>query len=542
MKNRRRLTYDNPRMQAIRSPALYAFASGLWLLAGCGGLTEAGLAERGPEGAGEHSDVALWAPGTSGLPIINGQPAEASQIFGTVYLQVGSGNCTGTLIAPSVVVTAAHCVAPQPGTFIPANQILVAAGVLDVGYATNDQVYAVAGVAAHPQFTYLQSGYTNDPTGLGNMYDLAVLVLARPVQTLSPVPLFPYGSFDPQVPSGATVLISGYGMTQTNGYGSSGRLYLANTPYQRRSDTELLLGGTGVPDTCSGDSGGPTYAIVGGQPYLIGATSRGIAGTTVECGAGGIATFVPAFESWITEITGGAYTPGASPPGGGGSGPCQGECGLGQYTACTCAANDPCRWGNDGTCDSECADVVAQPFADSSDCAAPPPSDPCDGTCTSPAYNACTCGSGDPCGWRQDGVCDAACAQVSAAPFDDSVDCAEAPGDDAGPTEPTPTGPPAEGGTGPDGSDGGNGGTSPAPAPAQPGNATGSANHGSGEAGARQVAASGFTCACASAGAGAARWLAPWAALAILGGLCHRPRGRACRPTAPAEGTRRQIA
>ena len=38
------------------------------------------------------------------------------------------------------------------------------------------------------------------------------------------------------------------------------------------------------------------------------------------------------------------------------------------YTPATCAAEDPCGWTNDGTCDELCAEFTADPFDDSADC------------------------------------------------------------------------------------------------------------------------------------------------------------------------------
>ena len=51
--------------------------------------------------------------------------------------------------------------------------------------------------------------------------------------------------------------------------------------------------------------------------------------------------------------------------------------------------------------------------------------EPCDGACAEPFYNACACGIDDPCGWAGDGVCDEACIELGHVDemFDDSADC-----------------------------------------------------------------------------------------------------------------------
>jgi hypothetical protein len=104
-------------------------------------------------------------------------------------------------------------------------------------------------------------------------------------------------------------------------------------------------------------------------------------------------------------------------------GTCSGECDAHRYTACTCGGSDPCGWIGNGLCDDACNGVLPSGhFDDSADCAPPPV---CGGECDAHRYSACTCGTGDPCGWRDNGICDVdACAGVAGPDFDDSADCA----------------------------------------------------------------------------------------------------------------------
>lgn len=104
---------------------------------------------------------------------------------------------------------------------------------------------------------------------------------------------------------------------------------------------------------------------------------------------------------------------------------CDGQCGLGQYTECTCGPDDPCGWSSDGYCDETSCAVVRPSgyFADPADCEVQEGT--CNGECDTGQYTECTCGADDPCGWAGNGTCDQqACNGVSTGThFDDSADC-----------------------------------------------------------------------------------------------------------------------
>lgn len=105
---------------------------------------------------------------------------------------------------------------------------------------------------------------------------------------------------------------------------------------------------------------------------------------------------------------------------------CSGECSATRATLCTCHVSDPCNWINDGYCDTQyCQAVTSNPFDDSIDCNA---ANVCAGACQQAQYTTCSCGAADPCNWADDGTCDANCAQVLATgAFDDSADCGGPP-------------------------------------------------------------------------------------------------------------------
>jgi secreted trypsin-like serine protease len=165
--------------------------------------------------------------------------------------------CSGTLISPTVFLTAAHCdISARTGNDI-------ACVTFDPVLTDNSKLYCGTFIAS-PYYTYKQ----NDPN------DLAVIVFDKPIRGITPATVVQeVGYLDALFASGelnqSTEFISvGYGGTEfTNAPGGPTAQYLDTRMYAVGTFNALGPGylrisqnpATGDAGTCYGDSGGPQF-------------------------------------------------------------------------------------------------------------------------------------------------------------------------------------------------------------------------------------------------------------------------------------------
>jgi hypothetical protein len=191
--------------------------------------------------------------------------------------------CTGTLVAPDVVLTAAHCMVFL-GRRLPG--FALAPRIADV---TPGAIDPALRVVVHPQFVIRADG--NAP-----LHDLALVLLARPLRAVAPEALLSE-SQAATLAVGDAVDLVGYGrMSRTvdaNGTKNRGRSKLVNI---RRS--EWVIGGPSEVQNCDGDSGGPVFVARGGKRRLMGIASRSL-DQDAPCVSGTIHARVDAEVRWI---------------------------------------------------------------------------------------------------------------------------------------------------------------------------------------------------------------------------------------------------
>jgi secreted trypsin-like serine protease len=205
------------------------------------------------------------------------------------------GTCSGTLIAPDAVLTAAHCVRSATLGDLTIRNV-------QVGHPrARPERINVLRVEVHPQFDAQHAE-------LGR--DLAVLRLVRPATRAQPMPIAALS--DNVMLAGPPIRILGFGVTRSGGRGSArlqGGTLESLSPFhcfsgdvQGMAQTRFCAASPSA-GVCPGDSGAPAVLGVGGVPHVVGVVSMAVDNSSRCVESAAVITRVSAFREWIASVS-----------------------------------------------------------------------------------------------------------------------------------------------------------------------------------------------------------------------------------------------
>jgi secreted trypsin-like serine protease len=193
--------------------------------------------------------------------IFGGEPSTDRRATALVHLGTG-GYCSGTVMTPRTVLTAAHCLSP------------------DMSVTIGAQTFQVADTLRHPD--YRSAPYN----------DLALLFFEQDLP----------GPYVSKVYDAAKATECGGLLAQGWGKSETSAVDLNESDYRvvKENIKTLYTKQLNTGGICFGDSGGPLYAMVGGETQIAGVTSTTYSN---DCLIGGDHVRLSYYVPWLEENT-----------------------------------------------------------------------------------------------------------------------------------------------------------------------------------------------------------------------------------------------
>lgn len=228
---------------------------------------------------------------------MTGSEAYAPHVVGVYDAGMGA-ICTGSILSPSIVVTAAHCVESEAS-----NLRLV------FGNDFNSRAIVIRGIDA-VQVSPLWPFRQNAPTNTG---DIALIRFSgglpagyKPIRFLTDTS---------KLSDGMTVTLAGFGASEVvqvrdprsgsmmSDHQGSGKLRYTDTTIVSAAFTksEFVTDSSKGRGACHGDSGGPAFVTVDNELVVTGVTSRSVDDPGDTCAVGAAYTSIPFYAKWIVQ-------------------------------------------------------------------------------------------------------------------------------------------------------------------------------------------------------------------------------------------------